>query len=135
MPMTTLPTAPLPTDSTSVFNSRAFALVAALSTFVTEANALETNVNTKEASAVANAVTAANAALAATGSANFKGEWSTLTGALNIPASVSYGGKVYILTASVSNVAAETPGVSSKWIMDGGVSTGKAAALSMIFGG
>lgn len=135
MTMTTLPAAPLPTDDTATFNTRAFALVAALGAFVTEANALETNVNTKEASVVANAISAANAALAATGSANFKGEWSTLSGALAIPASVSYSGKVYILTASVSNVAAEVPGVSSKWIMDGGVSTGKAAALSMIFGG
>lgn len=135
MPMQPLPTAPLPTDSTATFNSRAFALVAALSTFVTEANALEVAADADATSAASNATIAANSASAATGAANFKGEWSTLTGALNIPASVSYSGKVYILTASVSNVAAEVPGVSSKWILAGGVSTGKAAALSMIFGG
>lgn len=134
MTMTALPTAPLPTDDTATFNTRAFALVAALGAFVTEANALETNVNTKESSATAAASSAASSSLAATGSANFKGEWSTLTGALAIPASVSYGGKVWLLTANVSSVTAEVPGVSTKWIQPG-VSTGKAAALSMIFGG
>jgi hypothetical protein len=132
--MTTLPTAPLPTDDTSTFNTRAFALVASLAGFVTEANALESAVDADATSAAANASSAASSALAATGSANFKGEWSTLSGALAIPASVSYSGKVWLLTASVSDVTAEVPGVSTKWIQPG-VSTGKAAALSMIFGG
>jgi hypothetical protein len=134
MTMTTLPTAPLPTDDTNTFNSRAFALVAALGAFVTEANALETNVNAREVSAVASASSAASSALAAIGSANFKGEWSTLTGALAIPASVSYSGKVWLLTANASDVTAEVPGVSTKWIQPG-ITNGKAAALSMIFGG
>jgi hypothetical protein len=133
MPMTALPTAPLPTDSTSVFNSSAFALVAALDTFVEEANALESAVDANATSAASDASSAADSALAATGAANFKGEWSTLTGALAIPASVSYGGKVWILTASVSNVAVETPGVSTKWIQ-AGASAGKILALSLIFG-
>lgn len=118
MTIDALPSAPLPTDNTATFNSKAFALVAALNTFVTQANTLETNVNTKESSVAANATSAANSALAATGAANFKGEWSTLSGALNIPASVSYSGKVWILTANISSVAAEVPGVSTKWIAD-----------------
>ena len=134
MTMTARPTAPLPTDDTSTFNTRAFALVAALDTFVDEANALEEAVDANATSAAADAASAESSALAATGSANFKGEWSTLTGALAIPASVSHSGKVWILTATVSNVAAEVPGTSTKWIQPG-VSTGKAAALSMIFGG
>ena len=134
MTITALPTPPGPTDSVSVFNARAFALVASLAGFVTEANALESAVDADATSAAANASSAASSALAATGSANFKGEWSTLTGALAIPASVSYSGKVWLLTANVSNVASEVPGVSTKWIQPG-VSTGKAAALSMIFGG
>jgi hypothetical protein len=117
-----------------VFNSKAFEFVAALQTFGTEANALAVDVNDNAASAAADATSAESAALAATGAANFKGEWSTLTGALEIPASVSSDGKVWILTASVSNVAAEVPGVSTKWISSG-VSTGKVAALAMIFGG
>lgn len=134
MTMTTLPPAPLPTDDTATFNTRAFSLVASLGPFVTEANALEAAVDADATSAAANASSAASSAIAATGSANFKGEWSTLTGALAIPASVSSGGKVWLLTANVSDVTAEVPGVSTKWIQPG-VSTGKAAALSMIFGG
>lgn len=135
MPITALPPAPLQTDTTAAFNTKAFALVSALNTFVTEANALEVAADADAASASVNASSAANSASVASGSANFKGEWSTLTGALAIPASVSHSGKVWILTASVANVAAEAPGVSTKWVVGGGVSTGKAAALSMIFGG
>lgn len=116
MTMTTLPPAPLPTDDTATFNTRAFSLVAALNPFVTEANALEAAVDADATSAAANASSAASSAIAATGAANFKGEWSTLSGALAIPASVSYVGEVWILTVSVSNVAAEVPGVSIKWI-------------------
>jgi hypothetical protein len=132
--MTALPTAPLPANDTTTFNTRAFALVAALDTFVEEANALEEAVDANALSAAADASSAADSALAATGAANFKGEWSTLTGSLSIPASVSYSGKVWILTETVTNVTTVVPGVSSKWIQPG-VSTGKAAALSMIFGG
>jgi len=134
MTMTALPTAPLPANDTTTFNTRAFALVAALDTFVEEANALEEAVDANALSAAADASSAADSALAATGAANFKGEWSTLTGSLSIPASVSYSGKVWILTETVTNVTTVVPGVSSKWIQPG-VSTGKAAALSMIFGG
>ena len=134
MTMTTLPTAPLPANDTSTFNTRAFALVAALDTFVEEANALEEAVDANAVSAAADASSAADSALAATSAANFKGDWSTLTGSLSIPASVSYSGKVWILTETVADVTTVVPGVSSKWIQPG-VSTGKAAALSMIFGG
>jgi hypothetical protein len=45
MPITTLPPAPQPTDDTATFNAKAFALLAALQTFVTEANAVETAVD------------------------------------------------------------------------------------------
>ncbi len=69
MPVTALPTAPLVTDSKTVFNERAFALVGQLPTMVTEINALETNVNTKEASATASAAAAASAQTSASNSA------------------------------------------------------------------
>lgn len=131
--MTTLPTAPLPTDDTATFNTRAFALVAALGAFVTEANALEVAADADAASASANAVSAASSALAATGAANFKGEWSTLTGALNIPASVSHNGVVWILKANLANVTTASPGVSAQWL-PATFATGKAVALSLVFG-
>lgn len=65
MPITALPTPPSPADTPAEFNSKAFNLLGALPTFVTEANALETNVNAKEASATtaaANALTSETAA-------------------------------------------------------------------------
>ena len=134
MTITALPTAPSPTDTSAAFNTKAFALVAALDGFVTQANALEANVNAKETSTNAAAVTAASASASAVAAANFKGEWSTLTGALNIPASVSYNGVVWVLKANLANVTTATPGVSSSWL-PATFSTGKAIAMSIVFGG
>lgn len=53
MPITALPPAPQPTDDTATFNAKAFALLAALATFVTEANATETAVDVDAAAALA----------------------------------------------------------------------------------
>ena len=58
---------------------------------------------------------AAISALAAQGSANFKGEWSSLAGALAMPATVRHAGKFWALLNNVANVAAAEPGVSSAW--------------------
>jgi hypothetical protein len=74
--MTPLPVAPLPTDSTATFNSRAFALVTALGAFVTEANALEVTVdadasaaNTSKNNAATSATNASTSATTAAASA------------------------------------------------------------------
>ena len=116
MTIDALPSAPLPSDSAATFNTKAFNLVAALSAFVTQANALGSASNTDALTATAKALEAVNAAVVSTGSANFKGAWSSLTGALAIPASVSHLSKVWVLTESISNVTTEVPGTSSKWI-------------------
>lgn len=58
---------------------------------------------------------AAISALAAQGSANFKGEWSSLAGALAMPATVRHAGKFWVLLSNVPNVAAAEPGVSAAW--------------------
>ena len=108
MSITTLPVAPVVSDSTAVFNAKAFALVNALAQFVSEINT--------EIPAIDNAY---SASLAALGAANFKGDWSLLSGALNIPASVSYGGSIWVLTVNVANVTTEVPGVSLKWVCFG----------------
>ena len=133
MTITALPSAPLPTDNTATFNAKAFALVASLSAFVTEANALEVQVDADAADVSAKSISATASALSAAGSANFKGEWSTLTGALNIPASVSHNGVVWILKANLANVTTAVPGVSSQWL-PATFATGKAVALSIVFG-
>lgn len=57
------------------------------------------------------------AADTAIASAHYKGPWSTLTGPLAIPATVTHGAgpALYMLLESVADVTAEVPGVSSKW--------------------
>lgn len=116
MTITALPSAPLPTDNTATFNSKAFALVAALNTFVTEANATGVAADVDAAAALASQIAAGLSKDAAVASANFKGAWSGLTGALAIPASVSHLSKVWTLTESVANVTTEVPGTSAKWL-------------------
>ena len=56
-----------------------------------------------------------NAAQASLSVANFKGEWSTLAGALNMPATVSHAGMIWLLLQNLPNVAAAEPGVSAAW--------------------
>lgn len=55
MAITPLPPAPLPTDTQAQFNTKAFALVAALDDFVTETNATATGVDTDAATATTQA--------------------------------------------------------------------------------
>lgn len=132
--ITPLPDAPQVSDSTAVFNAKAFAFANALDGFGTEANALSDEVNAAAASANDMAVAAASSATAAAGAANFKGDWSSLSGALAIPASVSHLSSVWILTQNVADVTAEVPGISSKWVQ-AGMKTGKSIAISLVFGG
>lgn len=104
--ITPLPPAPLVSDDTPTFNSKAFLWAAALNQLVTEINA--------EIPTIDLAVPASEIALAA---ANYKGAWSALTGALAIPASVSHLGSIWLLGESVANVASEVPGTSAKWLI------------------
>lgn len=115
MSITPLPSAPAVTDTTAQFNTKAFEWVAALADFTNEVNALASQVDA-DATTAAEGAEAAAAAVAA---ANYKGEWSTLTGALNIPASVSHNSAVWVLTENLANVTTDEPGVNSpsKWLL------------------
>ena len=66
MTITTLPAAPTPADSTSVFNDRAFAFVASLANFVTEVNATALEVDADAATATTQAGVATTQAGVAT---------------------------------------------------------------------
>lgn len=121
-PITPLPT-PVPQRSDPAnFAARGDALMVALPALVTETNAagVATYDNAVEAatsaatstSAATDAVAASSVALAA---ANFKGMWSSLTGALNKPASVKHNGRFWLLLNNLANVALSQPGVSSDW--------------------
>ena len=61
---------------------------------------------------VSQAETAVQISLA---SANFKGTWSNLSGALSIPSAVLWQSDYWMLVQNVSNVSAHEPGVSSAW--------------------
>lgn len=56
--ISTLPPAPQPTDDTSTFNAKAFALLASLAGFVTETNAVAGETNTAASTATTGAATA-----------------------------------------------------------------------------
>ena len=122
MSITPLPAPPSRQDPNN-FAERADELLAALVVFVTEANLLGADVSTQQTTASAAATTATtkageasssrDVALAAT---NYKGLWSALSGALNIPATVLHSSSIWMLTQNVASVGAEVPGVSTKWI-------------------
>ncbi len=114
----TIPTLdpPLATDDVATFNSKAADFVTDLVTWTTEVNSTATTIATNASTASTAATTASSASAAAVGAANFVGAWSSLSGALAIPASVSHSSKVWLLTASVADVTAHTPGVSANWL-------------------
>lgn len=126
MSITALPTPPSRQDPAN-FSARADAFLGALPTFATEANALASDVNADEISAAASASSAsASASSAATSAANisalanFKGDWSSQTGAMNKPASVFHNGAYWALLNNLANVTTSQPGVSADWQVAGG---------------
>lgn len=113
--ITALPAPPDPNDR-STFNARAYPWSVAQQTLATEVGAVAANVYANAEEATAAAEIAVPAAAAAAAVANYKGPWAGLVGALAIPASVTHSSKVWMLTESVANVAAEVPGISLKWL-------------------
>lgn len=108
MTISALPTPPSPSDSPAAFNSKAFDLLGALPTFVTEANGLEAE-NAAAASAAATA--AANAALASklnTTNPSYTGTLTGGTGTVNLGSGQVYkaaDGKVGLgITAPVQTL-------------------------------
>ena len=137
MTIPTLPAAPSRGQAPEAFALAADAWVAAIPAWTVAANAAGVQATADAATAaaqvplaaaqvtlataqVALATTQANNALtysnSAAASANFKGDWSILTGALNIPASVFYLGSLWMLSANTANVTTIVPGVSASWI-------------------
>lgn len=53
--------------------------------------------------------------------ANYKGQWSTLTGALNKPAAVGHGGLFWLLVNNLANVTTSEPGMTNDWVRIPGV--------------
>lgn len=70
-------------------------------------------------------------ALIALGSANFKGNWTSLSGALNKPASVRHSSKYWVLLNDLADVTTSQPGVSADWSeINAGNVTGPVSAVN-----
>ena len=113
-PIAALPAAPDPNDR-ATFNARAYPWAAAQAAMVTETNAIAENVFNNATEAASLATTASSQVALASAAANYKGLWSSLSGALNMPASVSHNGNYWALNANLANVTTATPGVSGSW--------------------
>ena len=126
MPITTLPPAPSRANP-STFSALADAFLAALATFATEANALQVDVNYKQVTASAAAVKASLASAAAAlsedialAAANYKGAWSSLSGAATVPYCVSHNNAYWMLITNIANIADKVPGVATELCSIGG---------------
>lgn len=117
-PPTITPAPATPTRGSNNFATVADAFLAWLANFGSELVAIMANVAGNATAAHESATSATASAATAAGAANFKGAWSALTGALNIPASVTHAGSIWVLKQSVSDVTLETPGVSSAWVLN-----------------
>lgn len=113
-PIAALPAAPDPNDR-ATFNTRAYPWAAAQAVMVTETNAIAENVFNNATEAASLATTASSQVALASAAANYKGLWSSLSGALNMPASVSHNGNYWALNVNLANVTTSTPGVSANW--------------------
>lgn len=114
-PASVLPAPPDPLQSEAAFDAAAYAFSAALPAFGTQANALAENVYANAQAAEIAAALAESSVVSAMAAANYKGAWSSLSGPLAIPATVSHSDAVWLLLSGVADVAAHTPGVSSSW--------------------
>jgi len=142
-PITSLGTVPQRTQTPAEFATNADSFLGALPNFRTELNTFGAYVDTKGAEVDADAAAAASSALQsqnsasasdasaalalfykdlAAGTANFKGLWSALTGALAVPASVYHNGLTWILLSNLANVTTAEPGVSASWVVASGES-------------
>lgn len=90
-------------------------LVPELNAVAGEVNTNATTASTAAGTATTAAATATSAAATAAAGANFKGNWSALTGALAVPASVAHSNGLWMLLSNVADVTTKTPGVASEW--------------------
>ena len=113
--LTAAPTSPDRADR-ATFAARAVALDDwTKNTQIPELQAAINNAYANTVEAYNSAVTCTALTSVAAAAANYKGLWSTLTGALNMPASVSHNGNYWALNANLADVTAATPGVSASW--------------------
>lgn len=126
MPAPTIPiysgTVPQRTQSAVDFANNADDWLAYQAPLAADYNSLATYIDgiavtiDADATAAANSATAAaNSEAVAVASANFKGTWSSLSGALNKPASVLHNDEYWQLLNNLADVTASEPSVTGDW--------------------
>jgi hypothetical protein len=122
VPITPLPAVPNAASEPETFSDDADTFLGALPNWAAQVNAGGAHIDAVGALVDSQSTAAVNAAAAAAAveaivvsAANFKGNYSALTGALAVPASVYHNGNYWQLLTNTSNVTADVPGVSSKW--------------------
>lgn len=105
---------PLRTQDQTTFSTNTGDLLTWWPTSVPEMNTVSEFVNTQ-----ANATeAAANIAQTAITSANFKGEWASLTGALTVPSTVYHSGTYWQLLDDIADVTASEPTtINTDWAL------------------
>jgi len=105
-------------DAAEVSATAALASQTAAAASATAAGDSATAALASQTAALASAVSASTSALQSGLSlaiTNYVGAWSDLTGALAIPASVSYDGSFWKLVENVADVTTQVPGVATAW--------------------
>lgn len=87
---------------------------------ITYTDSRATDADNSSLSAAISEGNAAASEAAAQAASNFKGLWSSLTGALNKPATVSHNGAFWVLVNNLANVALSEPGVTADWLFNNG---------------
>lgn len=94
-------------------------LIPGINKTVAEINAVATQIDADKIAAAQSANNAKNNAESAQAASNFKGEWSSLTGALNKPASVYHNGVFWLLLNDLADVTASEPSATnSDWLLN-----------------
>lgn len=113
--LSSFPTAPARSQDQTTFRINAENHVVALGTHVTECNTQVSQINTLAGELNTIGTNTQNASDAALAAANFRGAWSSLTGALNVPSSVNHNGNNWLLLNNLADVTTSEPGVSADW--------------------
>lgn len=101
---------------------QAVTLVPNINTTVGAINTTAGEINNDKVASASSASSAAASASSAASSASFKGDWSTLTGALALPASVRHNGAFWQLLTPLADVTTSEPTPSnSDWAFVSGV--------------
>jgi hypothetical protein len=108
MTITALPSPPLPTDTPADFNTKAFAFLGAMPAFVTETNAVASDVTTKQGTASTAATNAVNSATAAGNSATASANSATTASTQAGNASTSAGNALASANAAAASAASIT---------------------------